>query len=317
MLRDEDIRAALQADAARANVPAREILARVKQSGARVRTSPFRYFGIRQALAVCAALALVIAVPLLQNYRNHVLPTSPAVNPAPPAKESEPGPVTAYESKAMGFRLTFLSTFHGPQMGENGALLFTGDVVEVSVARRLAQPVKDVTALLGDLVAETAKQSDRLRPMDSGIRFAGGRPGAYLRVAYVSAAAGFDRETYVVPAGEYEYTVTCATKVGERTPWATAQPICQLITDNLELATEQGFLSRTVAMQIALGAVTGEFDGWNAWLADVNYEGLGPAWRVELARKGEQQVAYAVVLDARTGSVHYVHDMVTLEKKKP
>lgn len=233
---EDDLKAALEAEAATARVPAREILGRVRQSGRpsiwrRIRPGP-----AAEVLAVCAVLGLLIAVPFLRGAAPPQSDAGAAApGAAPPETVTEPTAPVVYEGD--GYRLRFPAAVSGPEPDDQGNMLFT-DAAEpyaVTIRRRPRQPEKGLEDLLGDLVAENAKQSQRLKPIDLGIRMINGRNGVYIRVAYVSAAGGFARETAVIPAGAYEYVVACGSQVGSRASWETVGPYCQQELDGLEV----------------------------------------------------------------------------------
>ncbi|HYF79866.1 MAG TPA: hypothetical protein VD973_22375, partial [Symbiobacteriaceae bacterium] len=133
MSHDEQIRAALEAEAALAQVPAREILNRVKQSGARVRR-PYLWErhelgGILRGAAVVAATGVMVSAAFLGGNligrRSVAIPTEvgPAAGKAQPVPEAASGPVTEYDSRNLGFRVAFPSQFVGPEKDERGALV--------------------------------------------------------------------------------------------------------------------------------------------------------------------------------------------------
>jgi len=148
----------------------------------------------------------------------------------------------------------------------------------------------------------------------------GGRTAAYLHVKHVSAAAGFERETYLIPAGSYEYTFTCGTQVGAGDHWGLHGPKCEEIMQSLEVGIEQGFISRVQALEAARAATQWEHDATLTLLEekfDLPGVGVVPVWRVELTPKAGAKYAFWVVVDARSGKVHYVLDPITGAQKRP
>ena len=330
MSHDEQIRAALEAEAALAQVPAREILSRVKQSGARVRR-PYLWErhelgGILRGAAVVAAIGVMVSAAFLGGNligrRSVAIPTEvgPAAGKAQPVPEAASGPVTEYDSRNLGFRVAFPSQFVGPEKDERGALVFNADKVTFTVERRPRSQGLTTEDMLGDLVAENFKQSRRLKPTDMGFRTVSGRDAAYLHTTYISAAGWFERETYGVVAGNHQYVITCGGRPGEQVKWEVAGPICEQVMEKLEVGTDLGYVSKAQALEAARKAVPGELEVTNVSL-DEKFNavgaGLQPVWRVHVIVQGGQQVEYDVVIDARTGKVLYTENVMTGERKTP
>ncbi|MDF2630023.1 MAG: hypothetical protein K0R39_3854 [Symbiobacteriaceae bacterium] len=325
---DEQIRAALEAEAARAQVPAREILHRVKQSGVRVRRPYLLQMGglIRTAAVVATVGALVATAfwggSLVGKRTAGQVATGPAGTGSQPAAvpEAASGPVTAYESHNLGFRVTFPTQFIGPDKDERGALVFNADNVIFTVERRPRPQGQVIEDLLGDLVAENLKESRRLKPTDLGIGLMGGRDVAHIHTAYISAAGWFERETYGFLTGEHQYVITCGGRPGEQTAWAVVGPICGQVMEGLEIGTDLGFIGVKQAVEAARTAVPGELEVTMVLLEErFNVQGVGvqPVWRVHVIAQGEQQTEYEVIIDARSGKVLYVQNVATGERKTP
>lgn len=333
MSHDEQIRAALEAEAALAQVPAREILNRVKQSGARVRRpylwERFELGGFLRGAAVVAAIGLMVAASFLGGSlvgkRSAGQPASgqtdvgPAHQPAP-IPEAASGPVTEYESRNLGFKITFPSQFIGPGKDERGALVFDSDLVSVTVERRPRPQGQVIEDVLGGLVAENFKQSRRLKPTDMGFRTVGGRDAAYLHTTYISAAGWFERDTYGVLTAEHQYVITCGGHPGEQVKWEVAGPICDQIMAKLEVGTDLRYITEAEALAAVRKAVPGELEVTLARLDETfNAQGAGvqPVWRVHVIVQGEKQVEYDAVVDARSGKVIYVQNVATGERTTP
>lgn len=333
MSHDEQIRAALEAEAALAQVPAREILNRVKQSGVRVRRAYLwerpQVGRVIRAVAAVAAIGVMVSASFLGGNLVGKRSTGQAdvgqtdlgpAGKATPVPEAASGPVTAYESRNLGFRIAFPSQFVGPEKDEQGALVFQSDKVSVTVERRPRPQGQVIEDVLGDLVAENFKQSRRLQPAGMGFRPVSGRDAAYLHTKYISAAGWFERDTYGVVAGQHLYVITCGGRPGEQVTWEVAQPICDQVIEKLEVGTDLGFVSRDAALAAVRTAVPGELEVTMVALDErFNVQGIGlqPVWRVHVIVTGQQQAEYDVVVDARSGKVLYVQNVATGERTTP
>jgi len=320
LLRDDDLKAALAAEATRAQVPADEILERIRRSGARVQTvgSTRRLWYAAAAVLTVAVVAgfLLMSGPLGRQEPVPAAPASPAAADVKP--EVQPaGPLQFYESKSWAFRLSFPTPFVGPVIDERGSMVFRSDAFSISVDHRRRQPQVMAEDLLGDLVAATVKESQRFRVAELGMRTANGRKAGLLHVQYISAAAWFDRASYAVTAGNHEYVVACTSEPGSQTPWEQVAPVCAQVLDTLEVGTDQGFISRAQAAEAVRAGLPGDWDVTLATLEEqfpVEGAGLQAVWRIELAAKADGQLTYHVILDAKSGKVYSTENLVTGEK---
>jgi len=269
MQSDEILTAALEAEAADAKVDATRLYRRIQE--ARV-NPPRRRIGMLMEVAVAATL-LVFAGGLLLGRSIAPRPAAkpplveqspipegpvdvqPEVEPpieVPPSTGQitdknpppiDPGssaqyleaPTAHYENATLGFALDYPTLFEAPS--ESGT-----DPVQVVLPFGWGDLTVNQEPPPGDfsLSVLTTKAFDAMRqehqrymPVEFGTRELNGREVGYFSYTYISAAAFFTREVYLIPVEDRLYRVTCGTHPGSRVPWAESKPICDKITASL------------------------------------------------------------------------------------
>ncbi len=219
MITEHDIARALKEEASQARVPADDLLRKIRAGRpARKRTSWWQ--GVAAAVVLLGLLGGVAVRELVRQA-----PVTPA------SSES-----AAYENRDLGFRLKSTATLTAPPAWDGQAMIFRFAFGEMTVSRQPRRESSTLESLVAEAIARNEQiSSSRIVTVEQGLRELAGQKAGYLFAAYVSATAGRHQESYFLLVDGYEYTVTCGTVSGERTPWEQAKPACEQILSGFEL----------------------------------------------------------------------------------
>lgn len=320
-MREDDLREALRADAAAAQVPSDVMLQKIRRRGA-LKAAP-RWKVLTEVAAATVAVAAMVGTLVFftggpkggtETVSTPVagggsVVTPPASTGPVPAPSSGPAKMKVYENKELEVRFNYPATLAEPKM-ENGVITLKLDGLDLTISRR-DRTDKDLQGLVGELVGQYAQQSTRLNVLTQDIAVVNGRPAAYAEVAYVSAAAGFRELSYIIPAGKYEYLVTCGARNNPGSQLTSDQlhAACGQVLDTLEILQSQGLISQEDAVAIALKQVPEGYKLDRISLHE-DFRGLDgkspafPIWRVRVGKGPDASLdPVVVVIDAKTGAV--------------
>ncbi len=267
MWNDEQLKAALEAEAARARVDAPRLYRRIQQAQV---TRPRRRFGSLLEVGVAATLLLVAGglllgrmptAPRVPASSGSETSTPPRATPTvPPAQSSdqppsprEPGsaqpyleaPARAYTNADLGFTLAYPSLFEEPypDATEPDQVILPFGWGSLTIRKEPPPGDYSLSALTTQAFDAMRKEHQRYMPLEFGTRELAGRQAGYFSYYFVSAAAGFTREVYLVPVEDRLYRVTCGSDSGAGASWTEVKQICDQVAATLTFdgaAQEEG-----------------------------------------------------------------------------